>query len=66
MFCKEDIKGYGIGYTCSSPNKEGKCQRIEDESNGEDKQNTELVIKQQKKVAAITQNWQKDSPEMQS
>jgi hypothetical protein len=45
--------------------KKGKPQRMEDESDGEDEQN-EPVTKWPKKVAAVTQNPQKDSPKIQS
>jgi hypothetical protein len=46
--------------------KKGKRQRIEDESDEEDIQKAEPVMKQPKKVTAITQNLREDSPEVPS
>jgi hypothetical protein len=46
--------------------KKGKRQRMQDEYDKEDEQRVQPVIKQPKKVAAITQNPREDSLEMQS
>jgi hypothetical protein len=46
--------------------KRGKRPRTEDESDGEDEQKVEQVTKRPKKVAAIMQNPQEESPETQS
>jgi hypothetical protein len=46
--------------------KKGKHQRTEDESDREDEQNSEPVIKQPKKVAAITQTLWETSPDTRS
>jgi hypothetical protein len=64
-FMKKTLKGMELAIPIAAITKKGKCQRTADESDEEDEQNLEPVIKRPKKVTAITQTLPENTPKMQ-
>jgi hypothetical protein len=65
-FTKKTLKGMELAIPIAAITKKGKSQRTADESDEEDEQNLEPVIKRPKKVTAITQTLLENMPKMQS